>query len=127
MSLSSSPFGDVQFRLLRHPVGALAEDERTAVESYALGNYERINGALRGWRPSAPDIDRSVGLIRSALGRFPLEADARVSREASCDEFGVAPPGLPEIVGQVFEVAGRVPVGCQKEFSSEAQERTDRR
>lgn len=103
----TSPFDDVPFRSLQHPLGQLTDAERTAIETYALGNYERVNATLRGWRTSTPDIDNTVSLIRSALSRFPLDVDTRVTREANCQELDVGKPtDLPTTIGKAFRLDG---------------------
>lgn len=101
------PFSDTPFRHVRQPLDRLTDEERTAVESYALGGYERINSALRGFRPMTPDIEVAVGVLRTAIGKFPLQDDVRVTREVSASAFKLETADLaPQVVGRAFRDEG---------------------
>jgi hypothetical protein len=107
VEVDSGPFADTPYRHVRQPLNRLTDDERTAVESYALGGFERINAALRGLRTMTEDIEASVGVIRVAIGKFPLEVDVRVTREISAAALGLpSADSAPLLVGQLFTEAG---------------------
>ena len=101
------PFTDTPFKHVLQALNQLTDDERTEVESYALGGFERINAALRGLRAMTEDIEVSVDVIRAALGKFPLEVDVRVTREISAAALGLpSAESAPLVVGRLFIEAG---------------------
>ena len=101
------PFADTPFRHVRQPLNRLTDDERTEVESYALGGFERINAALRGLRAMTHGIQVSVDVIRAAIRKFPLEVDVRVTREISAAQSGLpSAESAPLAVGRVFIEGG---------------------
>jgi hypothetical protein len=85
----------------------LTGDERTAIESYALNGFDRINRALRGHLPMTPEIQAEVDRIRSGLRKYPLETDVRVTREVSGHVLSVTDETSAEaVVGRVFDELG---------------------
>ncbi|MFN3001872.1 ADP-ribosyltransferase [Mycolicibacterium wolinskyi] len=88
----------------------LTDGEMAAIESFALNNYERINGALRGQREITPDIRRDINAIRSGLRKYPLDHDVRVTREVGGAVYGItaanAGSAVEALIGQVFDEYG---------------------
>ncbi|WP_165763098.1 ADP-ribosyltransferase [Mycolicibacterium conceptionense] len=95
------PFDGLGYSYLTHPIGQLTEEERTQIEWYALGGFDLINRALRGLTLMTSDLEERVSLIRSALHRFPLEFDTRVTREIGAADIGLsASDEAPQLVGR---------------------------
>jgi hypothetical protein len=90
VAASPDPFDDLAFRSIRHPIDQLSADERAEIEAYTTGGFELINGALRGHISMTPSLQQSVDTIRSALQRFPLEDDVRVTREIGASDIGLS-------------------------------------
>ena len=54
-----------------------------------------------------PELQRRIDTIRAAIHRFPLDADARVTREIGAAAMGLASAAdAPTAVGQLFNEAG---------------------
>jgi ADP-ribosyltransferase exoenzyme len=106
--MATGPFDDVPFRHLAQPLSRLTEHEQATAEAYALNNYARINAALRGSRPMTSDLAESIATMRSAINKFPLDQDIRVTREISATEFGMhsAAEAAQQTPGRLFTEAG---------------------
>jgi hypothetical protein len=104
------PFAAVPFAVpaaQQRSLERLSEDERTAIESYALKGFDRVNQALRGFRPMTDDIQTQVDQIRSGLQKFRLENDVRVTREVSGSAFNVTDQeSVESLVGQLITERG---------------------
>jgi ADP-ribosyltransferase exoenzyme len=85
----------------------LTGDERTAIESYALNGFDRVNRALRGYLSMNPAIQTQVDQIRSGLRKYRLETEVRVTREVSGHVLSVTDAASAEAtVGRVFDELG---------------------
>lgn len=105
--VDGGPFEDTPFRSISQPLGRLTDQERTELEIYALGGFERINAALRGRRVMTPDIEESVVALHSVISKFPLDEDMRVTREIGCAALKLpSAESAPSAVGRLFTEAG---------------------
>jgi hypothetical protein len=103
----ADPFGDLAFRHIWHPINQLSNEERSEVEAYAVGGFQRINAALRGHAEMTPRLRQCIETIRAALHRFPLDMDSRVTREIGAADIGLSTATeAPTTVGQPFYEAG---------------------
>lgn len=86
----SDPFEHIGYKVPGVPsLNRLTDREQGLLESYALNGFERINGALRGHRALTPDIEHAVEELRTALRKYPLPNDIRVTREVGGSVFGI--------------------------------------
>jgi hypothetical protein len=101
------PFGDLPFRQIRHAINKLTPLERGEVEAYVVGGFEQVNAALRGFRPMTESLSASIDTLRSAIRKFELDRDARVTREISATDIGLsAATEAPSAVGRAFTELG---------------------
>ena len=101
------PFGGLNFTQTRHPINRLTDRERGEVEAYTLGGFEQINGALRGRRLLTDALSESIDILRSAIRKFELDVDARVTREIGAADIGLrAASEAPSAVGRLFTELG---------------------
>ncbi|WP_136623076.1 hypothetical protein [Mycobacterium attenuatum] len=106
-STGEDPFGDLAYRYISHPINQLSKGERSEIEAHAVGGFQRINAALRGRGPMTARLQQSIETIRSALQRFPRDADARVTREIGAADVGLASADAAStVVGQLVFDAG---------------------
>ena len=102
-----SPFDDLPFSQLRQPLNQLSDEQRAQVEAYTLGGFEQINQALRGHRPMTEALSQSIETLRSALRKFPLDTDARVTREIGASDIRLTTANeAPSTVGRRFTELG---------------------
>lgn len=103
---SLDPFDGLEYVHISHPIGLLTDEERVAVEVYALGGFEQINSALRGLSPMTSDLQDRIEAIRKAIRRFPLEEDARVTREVGAADIGLQESDeAPSLIGRPLHEA----------------------
>lgn len=99
----SDPFAPLPFRHIRQPLDRLTDHERGEIQSYALGGFERINAALRGQLPMTPLLEDGIATLRDAIRKFPLDEDARVTREIAAADLGlITADAAPTVVGELF-------------------------
>ena len=101
------PFDDLPFSQLRQPLNQLSDEQRAQVEAYSVGGFELINEALRGQRPMTEALFESIEILRSAIRKFPLATDARVTREIGASDIGLTSANeAPSTVGRSFVELG---------------------
>lgn len=101
------PFGDLDYRFIHHPINQLSDEEQAEIAVYtAAGGFERVNRALRGHASMTPELERRITLIRAALHRFPLDVEARVTREIGAVAIGLTTAAdAPTAVGRLVNEA----------------------
>ncbi len=102
-----NPFDDLAFTQIRHPINQLTDRERAEVEAYTLGGFEQVNSALRGQRPITDALSETIDVLRSAIRKFALDTDARVTREIGAADIGLTTASeAASSVGRLFTELG---------------------
>jgi hypothetical protein len=86
-----------------HDIGNLPQAQKDAISNYTHGHDQDINGALRGLKPSTPEVAQMVRELDRALAAHPVPEDVVVSRGIDLDYIDGA---AKDMKGQTFTEQG---------------------
>lgn len=88
---------------VRQNLDGLSREQRAEIANYAVGGYHAVNDTLRGRRPSTPDIDERIELLRTAMEANPLQQSYRVTRTAEIVDLDLGDQRIDEsLVGKAL-------------------------